>query len=313
MNKKTLTLLILSAVISQSALFTAPTFAATNNTTTIAVEDNSNNQIVSQNKEIKFLGLGDHEYANLNIDYDNNKITINTLPGKPHVYFKNTVYSQIDILNENGDIVYTKDFIGNKSYESETTEIPMKPGYKIVINSEEADRVRVLDTNNVQDTSCVIYKGETVLDITENGLKNKEENAKSREIQLLGLGDIKYADLRIDYDNNRILLNTFYGKPHEYFKGVAYGKIKVLDENGNAVYARSFNGDKELKNETLEIPMKPGYTINITSLEPNRVKIFNFNTNESRSCTAYDGVSRFIIRDTGLYQYVLEPLMLMNN
>lgn len=127
-------------------------------------------QMNKKNQEIKFLGLGDWQYANLKVNYDTNKIQIQTYEGNPHVYFGDNSYEKIEIIDNNGKIVYTKDFIGNETIKNNLTEIPIKQGYEIKLISQEPGRVRIFDNTGEQELKYGSLNKNVTFKITKDGL-----------------------------------------------------------------------------------------------------------------------------------------------
>ena len=93
---------------------------------------------------MRFSGLGNGEYASLKVDYNSMDIKLTTKNTAPHVYFSGS-YEKVEILDLKGNVVYSKDFIGNKKLDVKTDETPFKIGYKIRLTGAEHFRVKTYD------------------------------------------------------------------------------------------------------------------------------------------------------------------------
>ena len=123
------------------------------------------------NRTIKFLGLGNAQYASLNIDYYTKKVTISTNKVKPHVYFSGS-YQKIEILDSNDNVVYSKDFIGNIALDGSSESIPFEVGYKIKLTgAEQHTRAIAYNDKNVQDSKMSFEKSESILLIENAGIE----------------------------------------------------------------------------------------------------------------------------------------------
>ncbi|GAA0122001.1 putative mucin/carbohydrate-binding domain-containing protein [Clostridium faecium] len=120
-----------------------------------------------------FKGLGDWLFGELTLDLSSNEANIDIKKGAPHVYFDDS-YASLSIKDNNGNIVYTKDFIGNKSNESLVKNIPIKTGYYITIKHQES-KDRLLITN--LDNNLELEKGNSITyKITNDGLLKSTED-----------------------------------------------------------------------------------------------------------------------------------------
>lgn len=97
--------------------------------------ENAYNQL----QEFTFRGLGDWTFATF--DVTNGLATVRINSGKPHVYFAER-YASISITR-NGKIIYSKEFIGDKNYSSETNTISLETGDVINITHSEATNIRL--------------------------------------------------------------------------------------------------------------------------------------------------------------------------
>ncbi|MBC1473315.1 hypothetical protein HB852_01610 [Listeria grandensis] len=121
------------------------------------------------NQDIHFLGLGDNNYALASVDISRNEIEISTSAKDPHSYFGSDIYSKIEVLDENGNVTYTKIMTGaNTSLGSVTTHI--EPGYKLRIYHIEPNRLLVDGVSMKQTTS--------IFNVTKTGLVNEDGTTK---------------------------------------------------------------------------------------------------------------------------------------
>nr|WP_205613612.1 putative mucin/carbohydrate-binding domain-containing protein [Clostridium sporogenes] len=134
---------------------------------------NKENPYVGKDFHFTFKGLGDWLFGQLTLDLSSNEAKIDIKKGEPHVYFDDS-YASLSIKDNEGNIVYTKDFIGNKSNEALVKNIPIKTGYYIIIKHQES-KGRLLITN--LDNKLELEKGNSITyKITDNGLIKSSED-----------------------------------------------------------------------------------------------------------------------------------------
>lgn len=134
---------------------------------------NKENPYVGKDFDFTFKGLGDWLFGQLTLDLSSNEAKIDIKKGEPHVYFDDS-YASLSIKDNEGNIVYTKDFIGNKSNEALIKNIPIKTGYYIIIKHQES-KGRLLITN--LDNKLELEKGNSITyKITDNGLIKSSED-----------------------------------------------------------------------------------------------------------------------------------------
>lgn len=75
-----------------------------------------------------------------------------------------------------------------------------------------------------------------------------------------GLSENQFATLQLDKVKNVMHVDIKATTPHYYFS-TTYASIEVSDASGKVVYAKEFIGNATQKAETLDIPIKDGYTI----------------------------------------------------
>lgn len=129
-------------------------------------------KLVSQKLEkqqFKFLGLGDYEFAKVDIVGGNATIDTKYMAQGPHCYFKDQVYASITIKDEKGKVIKKKEYIGQQNEPAGIKEVSLKDGYTVTIYHAEPSR---LQTNNDQqlkqhqkeNTFSYIYKNQKLIE-----------------------------------------------------------------------------------------------------------------------------------------------------
>nr|WP_205606603.1 putative mucin/carbohydrate-binding domain-containing protein [Clostridium sporogenes] len=137
------------------------------------IPDPNKSPYVGKHFDFTFKGLGDWLFGELTLDLSSNQAKIDIKKGEPHVYFDDS-YASLSIKDNEGNIVYTKDFIGNKSNEALVKNVPIKTGYYITIKHQEPDN-RLLITN--LDNKLELEKGNSITyKITDDGLIKSSED-----------------------------------------------------------------------------------------------------------------------------------------
>ncbi|WP_409016604.1 putative mucin/carbohydrate-binding domain-containing protein [Anaerostipes caccae] len=130
-------------------------------------------KLVSQKLEkqqFEFLGLGDWEFAKMDIIGGSAWIDTNHTDYGPHCYFQNQVYASIIIKDQNGKVIKKKEYIGQKNEPVGSEDILLDEGYTVTIYHAEPNRLR---TNNDQqlkqymkeNTFSYIYKNQKLEEI----------------------------------------------------------------------------------------------------------------------------------------------------
>ncbi|GAA0062665.1 putative mucin/carbohydrate-binding domain-containing protein [Clostridium sp. CTA-1] len=137
------------------------------------IPDPNKSPYIGKHFDFTFKGLGDWLFGQLTLDLSSNQAKIDIKKGEPHVYFDDS-YASLLIKDNEGNIVYTKDFIGNKTNEALVKNIPIKTGYYITIKHQESED-RLLITN--LDNKLELEKGDSITyKITDNGLIKSSED-----------------------------------------------------------------------------------------------------------------------------------------
>ncbi|HEL0004432.1 TPA: hypothetical protein TVG27_001693 [Streptococcus equi subsp. zooepidemicus] len=137
---------------------------------TYVVRDGQLERIDDSNRTLRFLGLGNAEYATLRVDYNASTLTLKTKQTKPHVYFSGS-YEKLEVLDTENQVIYTKDFIGTQVLEAKTETIPFKVGYKIrLTGSEHHTRVKFYDDYAVE-APLTLSKNQATLKLLDHSLE----------------------------------------------------------------------------------------------------------------------------------------------
>ncbi|MBC2367786.1 enhancing factor [Listeria booriae] len=99
----------------------------------------------------------------------------------------------------------------------------------------------------------------------------KESYLASQTVRFQGIGDRLFASAKVDLEKGQLIFNKNSAKPHDYFENIVYGKLEVLDTDGNVGYTRAMTG-KDTAVDKAEIPIKEGYKLRIYHAEPGRLR-----------------------------------------
>ena len=117
---------------------------------------------------IAFNGLGDSRFFTATLDMAQNTLKLVTDNKQPHVYF-DSVYTSIEVFDENGAQVYYKEHYGNKA-DPDNKTIDIKEGYRIKIYHAEPGRLIVRSAITPEVTLSPGTKT-SEYEITKYGLK----------------------------------------------------------------------------------------------------------------------------------------------
>lgn len=93
-----------------------------------------------------------------------------------------------------------------------------------------------------------------------------------QKIRFLGLSDGEFASATVNLEQGKLVVNTSFATPHDYFADVVYAKLEVLDTNDTVVYTKSMTGKNTVVDKA-EINIKAGYKLRIYHAEPGRLKV----------------------------------------
>ncbi|QWG59275.1 DUF3472 domain-containing protein (plasmid) [Bacillus mycoides] len=113
-------------------------------------------------------GIGDFEFAKVNLNKSTEEMQIDLKAGVPHNYFDST-YASIKVQNTSGKVVYNKEIYGNKQQNAEQAKVPVKVGDFIEFTHlEGANRATITNMEkNIQES----FENKAVYEITKEGLK----------------------------------------------------------------------------------------------------------------------------------------------
>ncbi|MED1014645.1 putative mucin/carbohydrate-binding domain-containing protein, partial [Bacillus mycoides] len=113
-------------------------------------------------------GIGDFEFAKVNLNKSSEEMQIDLKAGVPHHYFDNT-YASIKVQNTSGKVVYKKEIYGNKQQNAEQAKVPVKVGDFIEFTHlEGANRATI---TNMEKNIKESFGNKAVYEITKEGLK----------------------------------------------------------------------------------------------------------------------------------------------
>ncbi|MFD6510848.1 DUF3472 domain-containing protein [Bacillus sp. NPDC060175] len=117
-------------------------------------------------------GIGDFEFAKVNLNKSTEEMQIDLRAGVPHNYFDST-YASIKVQNTSGKVLYNKEIYGNKQQNAEQAKVPVKVGDFIEFTHLEGEN-RATITNrekNMQES----FGNKAVYEITKEGLKKVDK------------------------------------------------------------------------------------------------------------------------------------------
>ncbi|APF32667.1 M60 family metallopeptidase [Bacillus thuringiensis] len=117
-------------------------------------------------------GIGDFEFAKVNLNKSTEEMQIDLRAGVPHNYFDST-YASIKVQNTSGKVVYNKEVYGNKQQNAEQAKFQVKVGDFIEFTHlEGADRAIITNMEkNIQES----FGNKAVYEITKEGLKKVDK------------------------------------------------------------------------------------------------------------------------------------------
>ncbi|MDA2385076.1 M60 family metallopeptidase [Bacillus cereus] len=117
-------------------------------------------------------GIGDFEFAKVNLNKSTEEMQIDLKAGVPHHYFDST-YASIKVQNTSGKVVYNKEIYGNKQQNAEQAKVPVKVGDFIEFTHlEGANRATITNMEkNIQES----FENNAVYEITKEGLKKVDK------------------------------------------------------------------------------------------------------------------------------------------
>ena len=209
----------------------------TNNEKTIKYTKIENN-VMASDDSIDFRGLGDAQFAKLNIDMDSKKINFVANNMQPHNYFTDE-YAIVKIYDKYGNLIYEKDFIGNKSIGAINDNIDVDYEYKISIKHREAKtRLKFnskLLTENDTYLETTNLEGYTNYIIGKNGLEKEGKTSEKNYANYKQKLDKYIKNVRNTLSENDIK------NQYKYFKQKSniLSMINGLNETDKAAYKKA--------------------------------------------------------------------------
>lgn len=238
------------------------------------------NNVMASDTEISFLGLGDSQFAKLNIDMDSKKINFVANNMQPHSYFTDE-YAIVKIYDKDGKLIYKKDFIGNKSIGAINDNIDVDYGYKISIKHREAETRLKFNSKLLNENDTYLKttdrEGYTNYIIGKNGIEKEGKTS-----------DENYTNYKQKLDkyikNIRSTLSTDDIKnQYRYFKQKVnvLSIINGLNEKDKAAYIKANKDLLEIEDEIGKDESKNNNTVENNVINNNFVEnnITNNNNN----------------------------------
>ncbi|PEA01639.1 M60 family metallopeptidase [Bacillus cereus] len=129
---------------------------------------NVNNILEGNQFAWSLKGIGDFEFAKVNLNKSTEEMQIDLKAGVPHNYFDST-YASIKVQNTSGKVVYNKEFYGNKQQNAGTQKVSVKTGDFIEITHlEGGERAKLINLDNNKRESL---DKKVMYEVTKDGLK----------------------------------------------------------------------------------------------------------------------------------------------
>ncbi|KAB5626577.1 hypothetical protein E8M24_31630 [Bacillus thuringiensis] len=133
---------------------------------------NVNNILEGNQFAWSLKGIGDFEFAKVNLNKSTEEMQIDLKAGVPHNYFDST-YASIKVQNTSGQVVYKKEFYGNKQQNAESQKVSVKVGDYIELTHLEG--VHRATITNVEKSIQESFGNKVVYEITKEGLKKVDK------------------------------------------------------------------------------------------------------------------------------------------
>ncbi|MGE1109801.1 M60 family metallopeptidase [Bacillus wiedmannii] len=129
---------------------------------------NVNNILEGNQFAWSLKGIGDFEFAKVNLNKLTEEMQIDLKAGVPHNYFDST-YASIKVQNTSGKVVYNKEFYGNKQQNAGTQKVSVKTGDFIEFTHlEGGERATLINLDNNKRESL---DKKVMYEVTKDGLK----------------------------------------------------------------------------------------------------------------------------------------------
>ncbi|MED2805572.1 M60 family metallopeptidase [Bacillus thuringiensis] len=129
---------------------------------------NVNNILEGNQFAWSLKGIGDFEFAKVNLNKSTEEMQVDLKAGVPHNYF-NSTYASIKVQNTSGKVVYNKEFYGNKQQNAGTQKVSVKTGDFIELTHlEGGERATLINLDNNKRESL---DKKVMYEVTKDGLK----------------------------------------------------------------------------------------------------------------------------------------------
>ncbi|MGN4544339.1 putative mucin/carbohydrate-binding domain-containing protein [Bacillus cereus group sp. MYBK95-2] len=215
-------------------------------------------------------GIGDFEFAKVNLNKSTEEMQIDLKAGVPHNYFDRT-YASIKVQNTSGKVVYNKEIYGNKQQNAESQKVSVKVGDYIELTHLEG--VHRATLTNVDNSKQESFGKKAIYEVTKEGLKKVEKMPEATILDgnqfawsLKGISDFEFAKINFNKSTEEMQVDLKSGIPHHYFNET-YASIKVQNASGKVVYNKDIYGNKQQNAESQKVSVKVGDYIELTHLE----------------------------------------------
>ncbi|MDA2303215.1 S8 family serine peptidase [Bacillus cereus] len=215
-------------------------------------------------------GIGDFEFAKVNLNKSTEEMQIDLKAGVPHNYFDST-YASIKVQNTSGKVVYNKEIYGNKQQNAESQKVSVKVGDYIELTHLEG--VHRATLTNVDNSKQESFGKKAIYEVTKEGLKKVEKMPEATILDgnqfawsLKGISDFEFAKINFNKSTEEMQVDLKSGIPHHYFNET-YASIKVQNASGKVVYNKDIYGNKQQNAESQKVSVKVGDYIELTHLE----------------------------------------------
>ncbi|KAA0760644.1 hypothetical protein DT250_24425 [Bacillus sp. AR2-1] len=231
---------------------------------------NSSNILEGDKFAWSMKGIGDFEFAKVNLNKSTEELQVNLIAGTPHNYFDST-YASIKVQDTSGKVVYNKDIYGNKQQNAESQKVSVKVGDYIELTHLEG--VHRATLTNVDNSKQESFGKKAIYEVTKEGLKKLEKMPEATILDgnqfawsLKGISDFEFAKINFNKLTEEMQVDLKSGIPHHYFNET-YASIKVQNTSGKVVYNKDIYGNKQQNAESQKVPFKVGDYIELTHLE----------------------------------------------
>ncbi|MDA2649987.1 M60 family metallopeptidase [Bacillus cereus] len=231
---------------------------------------NVNNILEGNQFAWSLKGIGDFEFAKVNLNKSTEEMQIDLKAGVPHNYFDST-YASIKVQNTSGKVVYNKEIYGNKQQNAESQKVSVKVGDYIELTHLEG--VHRATLTNVDNSKQESFGKKAIYEVTKEGLKKVEKMPEATILDgnqfawsLKGISDFEFAKINFNKSTEEMQVSLKSGIPHHYFNET-YASIKVQNASGKVVYNKDIYGNKQQNAESQKVSVKVGDYIELTHLE----------------------------------------------